>query len=208
MRPTTDFLPRVLPYLMGCPEPLALQAIVDSAITFCDESMALKHYLDPFNTVQGATYYDLDVPAGHQLSRVLNVFVDGIEIASAPAYHAMPDSTTQAKPGIYFAKRNEAVFEMGLYQTPDAVYPVSVYAALRPLRDTTTLDDELFSLWVDAVSAGAIARLMAVPAQPYSDPAGAQAFSVKALNLARRARIETGQGRMRTSMGVRSRAFA
>ena len=44
------FYSRVMPYVQGCPEPTASQAILDAAIEFCDKTNVMRQTLDTFFT--------------------------------------------------------------------------------------------------------------------------------------------------------------
>ena len=46
-----SFFSRVLPYVVGCSEPMARQAVLDSAIKFCDQSNVIRQTVDAFSTV-------------------------------------------------------------------------------------------------------------------------------------------------------------
>ena len=50
MIPLSAFFPRLLPNVLGCPEPLAQQALLDSAIEFCSRSLAVTTTLDRTTT--------------------------------------------------------------------------------------------------------------------------------------------------------------
>ena len=71
-----------------------------------------------------------------------------------------------------------------------------------PTVVSAELDDVLFNNWVEYVAAGAIARAMMVPSQPFSDPTRAQFFfqrSSTGIGLARRETLASmGQLRVQT----------
>ena len=72
------FFPRVMPYLIGCSEPIARQAILDSATRLCEKTLILRQALDSFNTIKGLVDYDLESPNNQmRVARVLSVTIDG-----------------------------------------------------------------------------------------------------------------------------------
>jgi hypothetical protein len=77
----------------------------------------------------------------------------------------------------------------------------------QPTLTATELDDALFDKWLEYVAAGAVARAMMVPSQPFSDPTRAQFFfarSYAGVALARRlALADASLGSLR----VQSRPF-
>lgn len=208
MKPVSDFFSRVLPYVPGCPEPTAAQALVDAAIVFCEDTMVVRNQLDTFSTVVGQDAYELDVPLQQQVSRVLTVFVDDTPLPSWTAQGTPPSDDARNRPMAFYTTRSNSEFLLRLYPTPDKVYAVKVVAALRPTRTATQLEDDLSSLWSDAVISGALARLMAVPSQPFTNPGEAMRMQMNAIQLARRARTEGNVGHVRGSMRVTPRPFA
>jgi hypothetical protein len=208
MKPISVFFPRVLPYVPGCSEPLAQQALVDAAIVFCEESQVIRARLDGFSTVPDQVSYELDAPAQQQVARILEVRVDGRPIPMVMAEDVGMISDAVGRPMACYTDATGSEFVLRLFPIPDGVYQVQVSAALRPSRDATSVEDDLFNLWSDALVSGALARLMAVPAQPFSNPALAGGYSVAALSAARKARVEGSFARVRGSTGVTQRPFA
>jgi hypothetical protein len=198
----------VIPYVPGCSEPLAQQALLDAAIAFCEESQVIRARLDSFPTVNAQVGYTLVAPLGQQVARVLEVRVDGRPIPMVMAEDVGMISDAVGRPMACYTDATDSTFELRLFPVPDGVYQVQVTAALRPTRDATEVEDDLFNLWSDALVSGALARLMAVPAQPFSNPALAGGYSVAALSAARRAKVEGSFGRVRGSTGVTQRPFA
>lgn len=202
MKPVKDFLPRLAVHLPACPAPTMAQALVDSAIAFCDESMVLRAHLDAFWTVAGTALYELDAPPQQQVSRVLRVSLDGAFLSPTlpNTSHAM---SLSGRPTRYETSRADSVFELALYSVPDGAYSVTVEAALRPLRDATQLEDDLMNLWVEPIVAGAIARAAAIPNQPFTDPGKAQNAALAATVGTRKARLEGSFGHVRGSVSAR-----
>ncbi len=208
MKPVSDFFSRVMPYLPGCPEPTAAQALVDAAIVFCEDSLVIRNQLDTFSTVVGQDAYELDVPTQQQVSRVLTVFVEDTPIPAWTAQGTPPVDDARASPTAYYVTRNNSELRLRLYPTPDKAYPIKVVAALRPTRTATRMEDDLLDLWSDAVIAGALSRLMAVTSQAFTNPGEAMRMQMMAAQLARRARTEGNVGSVRGSMRVTPRPFA
>jgi hypothetical protein len=208
MKPISEFFPRVMPHVPGCSEPLAQQALVDAAIVFCEESQVIRARLDEFSTTADQVSYELDAPAQQQVARILEVRVDGRPIPAVMAEDVNLITDAVGSPMAYYTDATGSEFTLRLFPVPDGVYQVQVSAALRPTRTATSVEDDLFNLWSDAVISGALARLMLVPAQPFSNPAAAGGYGASAASAARKARIEGGFGRVRGSTGVTQRPFA
>jgi len=207
MKPISDFLPRILPHVIGCPRPLAEQAIVDSAIKFCDKSLIIRYTPDVVSTVVGTSVYDFDVPSQQEFSRVLYVEIDGDEIASIPRASQPLVGSDNAKPTHYFVTQNESELQLNLYPAPDEVYSISMSLALRPTRNASRLEDDLYTYWHDPITDGALSRIMSASNQTYSDPIMARNYAYKAYTACAQARIEGNIGRTVSSMSARPQPF-
>ena len=210
MKALSAFFPRILPYLPGCPEPLAAQVLIDAAIEFCDSSLVLRQNLDTFNTVVGRVQYDLDAPsAQHDINRVMGVTLDGKELVAGMTEALRGDMpTAPAKPRGFYTDRTDSVFTLMLSPPPDEVYSVLVNVALSPARTATQLDDDLYNTWINPIVSSAIAQAMQIPGQPFSNPAQAQILLNSVARQTVTSRIEGNYGFVRGSMRVRSRPFA
>lgn len=210
MKPLSVFYPRILPYLPGCSEPLVDQVLVNSAIEFAETSLTLRQNLDPFKTVVGITQYDLDPPtAFHEINRVMSVTMDGKEL-SAGLFEAVRNDlpTANAKPRGFFTDRTDNTFTLRLSPPPDGRYTIVVGVNLRPTRNATQLDDDLYNIWIDPIVSGAIARAMQIPDQPFTNFAQAKYLLDSAARQTNSSRIEGNFGLIRGSMRVRARPFA
>ena len=210
MKPLSIFYSRILPYLPGCSEPLVDQVLVSAAIDFCESSLALRQNLDSFKTVVGISQYDLDPPtANHDIDRVMSVAVDGKELAPG-LFEAIRNDlpTANAKPRGFYTDRTDNTFTLKLSPPPDGRYTVVVGVNLRPARNTTQLDDDLYNIWIDPIVSGAIARAMQIPDQPFTNFAQAKYLLDSAAKQTNSSRIEGNYGLVRGSMRVRPRSFA
>lgn len=207
MKPIDSFFSRILPLVPNCPDPLVEQAVLDSAIEFCERSNALRHTIDPFSTVVGQSAYDIDIPSCSTFVRVVYLTVDNMEITSqvveALPNHQLADSMPQR----YYVERTDFGLQLNFYPAPDDVYTVAMNVVLKPAYGTRYLDDDLFNYWNDAIVAGALYRLKVVPGQPFSDPTGALYYDRRAKVLCHQARIEGNIGRVIGSMDVKPKPF-
>lgn len=196
-----------MPYVIGCPEPTARQALVDAAIKFCEESNVLRQTLDPLTTIPGVATYDIELPAQHQLSRLLRVRgANGLNYTVAE-----PGATPTAQvgpPTAFFVTREDGLFTLHLSPAPQAAQEFTIEAALEPTRTATKFANDLGSHWADHVIHGALARLYAIPDQPFSDPVRAANAMTQFLSEARWARAEGNLSRVRGSLRVQTRPLA
>jgi len=188
---------------------MAVQAILDSAITFCEESMAIREALDMIYTIGGVDYYELDAPSqDNQISRILSVRVDGVNLQAIPEDNAHLLRDRDGTPTMFSTRRTGSVLEMQLYPRPIAVSAVIVEAALQPTRVATTLDNDLFNVWPDPIIEGALGRLLRIPHQPFTDGAYSMSMMASASRKTAKARTESQKGRTRGAQIVRMRPLA
>lgn len=208
MKPLSAFFPRILPYLPGCPEPFAAQALLTSAIEFCENSQVVRVDLPPISTVAGGASYYLDAPdAQSAITRVLNVTLDGHVLPSIMAEALREVPATPARPNGYYVDTSEGDFTIKLAPLPDTSYTLAANVALRPAREATQLHNDLYDLWIDALVAGTLYRCMMTPDQPFSNPVQALYWEKTANTATANSRIEGNYGYVRGSMRVKTRPF-
>jgi hypothetical protein len=207
----SQFLPRLMPYVLGVSEPLAIQALRDSAIRFCTDSNVVSTTLDPLTTIVAVPTYELEAPDAYTVvSTVLKVWYDGKIIPSVPYDTATGMySTSPGAPRFFFGEMVDEVFSLTLMPTPDVTKANSlrVRVALKPTRTTTKVHDVLYDRYIEGIVNGAISILCAVPDQPYTDFGRAAAAGVAARALTNRARADTMHGNVQSSLSVQMRAF-
>lgn len=202
-----SFFPRVLPYVIGCSEPLARQAILDSAIKFCDSSLTLRQTSDAFKTVKGLKGYDLETPNNQlRVSRVISVTVDGKEIGGifeedAPLY----DTTRTGKPTGFFTTRVDSELVLNFYPLPDDAYSVVVTAAYAPTMLASTVENDLFDYWSEGIVAGAVSKLAGIPNMPFTNELLAANMGTLADKKCSQGKIESYHGRIRGGTRVKPR---
>lgn len=157
----------------GCPQPVALQALLDTAIDFCERTMAVRHTADPVRVRAGEPTYDVDMPGESAVVRILNVWYDGARLELAPAQmvtehgaHVVGQAVGTPRAAYVIEPATVRVFPV-----PDLASDglLTVQAALKPSRKAQRVDDILYDDWAEAIVAGAVARLAAVPGTSFSN---------------------------------------
>ena len=207
MKPVSDFLVRVQPYVLGCPEPTIMQAVVDAAIVFCEDTQVLRKRLDPIRTSVGVVEYDIDAPPHYQVARLLRLYAEGREVELVTREEAPVLDDWQSRPRVAYTSREGAALVLNLYPAPDAQYVLTMEVALRPVRGATVLDALLLEDYAEAIVAGAVSRLCAVPNQAFSSPALASDAGSAFAGLASKARRDGISGKVRAPMRVKPRPF-
>lgn len=187
---------------------MASQALVDSAIDFCNIAMVLRERLPASMTVAGVATYDPSTIPFHRVSRITKVWIGGRELAPVVAQAVGVTSATHQQPQSFYITREGGDVLLNLAPTPDAEYSLQVEAVLRPSRDASSLDDGLFDIWLDPVIEGAKALVMSIPDQPFSNPAGAKVAAIRAFAATQKARADGSYGRVLGGMRVSPIRFA
>lgn len=198
MKKLEYFLPRLLPWCPSAPEPLLYQALIDSAIRFCEESHCVRYITDPITVVADVPEYDIDLPQYQDLARVLRVWY-GTSPYALPALG--PTDWVVSDIGM-----------LTIYPTPHTALPPGEFlfmeVATKPTRSATSVADTLWTDWIEGVVGGAVLRICAEPDQPWSNDAnaskGAQAFAL----WRGKAQFEASKGRVRRDTVVQPRPFA
>jgi hypothetical protein len=209
------FYPEVLPEVPGCPAALALQAIRNTVIEFCEKSLIHQVTQDPLTLLPNLSDYDLDPPSKQQrVQKIMRVWFKGAEIGPvAPDDVATPDVYAANIPGYTPTKGPTQGYTQKEFGTvsfmpiPDQRYvnAITMRVALVPTRDSTSFEDFLFEQWGEFIACGAKARLMLNPGKPYTNVEAAtvnQGRYMTALNDARQRAI---RGNVRSDLMVRMR---
>ena len=198
MKKLEFFLPRVLPWCLGAPEPLVYQALIDSAIQFCDESTVVHYITDPITITPNVADYDIDLPVGMDLARIMRVW------NAAGPWEPMSGNPVNW--------RVTDIGQITIFPTPSAPLAPGQYmfidVATKPSRNASSLADQLYSDWIEGVVGGAIQRLCSTPDQPYSNPANAAMGAAMFKVWRGKAQYECTKGRVKRDMVVRPRPFA
>lgn len=218
MKTLDAFLPYILPHALGASDPLAKQCLVRAAQEFCRRTLVIQEVFTTSQAV-GAGEYDVDLPSQSQLLRLNAVMVGESRAVLEPVVHAtLPVALRGAAGGAspqsgtpttaYFKTATGKSFWLYPLPAEASTDTVTVRASYAPTLNATSLDDALMDDWLDAMAAGALARLLATKGQPFSDPvmsmAHKQAFEVEVS----RGRREGLTGRIVGSPRVQGRSFA
>ncbi len=200
------FYSRVMPYVQGCPEPTASQAILDAAIEFCDKTNVMRQTLDTFFTSKDVVDYDIDLPSRQlRVSKILTVCLDDDKLSGVFEQDSYYLPNREGKPTGYYTRRVDEALTLRFNVTPDDRYSVEVSAALSPTRSATSIESDLYDYWGDAIVSEAIAKLASMPQTVFFNPALAVEMSNKSREQCHTARIESQQGKVLGGTRVRLR---
>lgn len=199
MKKLENFLPRILPWCLGAPEPLVHQALLDSAIRFCEETNIVKYITDPITLVPGVADYDIELPTQTDLARIIRVW-----------YGDDPWATPVGAPMNWVV--TDFAGQLRIYPTPEQALPEGQYmfieVSTKPTRTATALADSLYTNWIEGVVGGAIFRLCSTPDQPYTNLGNAQIGAAAYKVGKNAAQYESTKWRVKRDTVVRARPFA
>ena len=169
----TDVLDEVMPEVPGAPVDLTTNAIRNTIIEFCQGSWCWRYIIDPAPVLAGLNTYELDPPPGAEVAQALIVSVEGKPLdpkGQADLVALRPDWATRRDTPKWYLTDDPS--QLILAPVPDRKIPggLVVTVALQPVRTSTSFPNWIWSRYFDALSAGAKARLMAMPKKPWTSP--------------------------------------
>jgi hypothetical protein len=214
MKTYEQFLDGVMPYVPGCPVPMAINAIRESVIELCEKTLLLQRDHDPVDVIANTVDYDFDTQSGYRVFKIMRAWYKDVElIPTAPDDITDPALYNQNIPGITLSKdapriitqKDDVTFSVLPVPKDTLRSAITMRVALKPTRTSTSIEDFIFEDYAETIYAGARFRLMIVPAKPYTNPDLAlanQNIYVGGLNNARQ-RANRGFVRSNTSVQLR-----
>lgn len=216
MRALSLFLPLVIPYVPGCSDPMAEQALLSSCIEFCGRSLVVQS-TGTDSGVTGKVSYDVEEPAQLTLVKVLSVFYMDRRLkarsremvvrgTAARGSYVADVYPTPGTPTEWFS-RDPSEPSIDIYPPPgeDGLDALTIVAAYQPTRAATKVPDTLYDDYAEDIANGAIARLLLMPAQPFTAPTLSEPYRkqfVSAVNAAATlARVGLGSTASRVQPG-------
>lgn len=202
------FLPDMMLRAQQLPEPLAISALRDTCIEFCRQTGWLVYEHTPITPQAGVRDYPLMPPNDTTVSMIDRLWI-GDQLLKPTTVDTLSQQVGEDwrnQTGYPRAYLLLAPDTLTLTPTPDSTVTdlVNPIVWLQPSRDSTTVDDSLYEWFKEGITGGALARCMAVPGQPYSNPQAASYYQLQfntALSDARtRRQREHARGPLRVQM--------
>jgi hypothetical protein len=200
---------------MGASEPIALQAVRDICIDFCEQTLIWEETLDPITAIPNILTYDLDAPPGVQCMLIDSAWFekDRMEV--------LYDDSAKARPEMFNTQFQNADTNPGrptaLLQNADNTFTINrlpaerergaftVRGVFKPTRASSGVADIVFQDYAPAIGKGAVAYLMKMPFESFTNPALAQAFDVEYANAVHKAKIRANKNLGRANLQVQLR---
>lgn len=165
MRQFSDLFPLIVPHVPGAPEPLIRAHCALAARQLCSNLRCWSEWLEPVQAQAPGTEYDLEAPLGAHVILVEAVTVNGRDgcLAAWRTYKADPALAG----GDLVVPVSHTVFRLGGSVPPGA--EIRIRVVLEPTRDAMGVPDHVLDLYGEAIADGAIASMMMLPGQPFSN---------------------------------------
>jgi len=189
-----DALPRILPYANGCPDQTAVFHLQQAAVEFFQRTLAWKLRLPAATTIAGNSLYGFDLPSDAVVAKVLRYEYDGRDAELVDGDVGQTLNISQASKDIAWTDDRA---EFNVSPVPkEAGKLLVLQVALKPKQASMGLPALLWEQYISHIAHGALAEVLNIPSQTFTNHALAQSF---------RGKFEDAIGRVGVSS---SKAFA
>jgi hypothetical protein len=182
MRPFSTLAPKVNASLPGCPYPLVLQYIRESAIRVCERTLTWRYEQPSFTLTPGQAEYTFPTLPDTDVQAVLAASLNDEPVRMTPLeqafaqYPEWPITTTDPDEIAERGSQPRVMTQVSLRSfvvlpMPDADRPYSVrfIYALKPSRDASDMPRAVMNEYEDAIVHGALQHLLVMPNVEWSD---------------------------------------
>ncbi|MED5545699.1 MAG: hypothetical protein VYD90_10655 [Pseudomonadota bacterium] len=162
MRELLDFLPFVRPYAPAVPEPVAEAQVRNAAREFCEATKCWR-IIDTI-PVRGDEIEVLCVPPQATLHELERAIFNKVQLAPIAADQVDPEEEGDPHSIFQIQPNTVSITPRGA----SGFLTVSMF--LKPSQDAEVLPAFLLDQWGEAIGHGALARILELPNQPYTDP--------------------------------------
>lgn len=202
---TDSFLREVVTYCPDVMELIALNAIVNSCIEFCQVSTIHRIDMTALDGVAGQAEYPITVPADTQLASVVQLSYSGIplrpkDLEELATFYRYQDWHSMTGQPAFYTQLTPGAVTLIPYPSTNTTGAITGRIALMPTRTATTVYADLYNRYSEDIALGARSRLHYTPGTSYYDPNMAEQcrtrFNAAAANA--KARANKGQTRALT----------
>lgn len=206
--PYEQFLPFVTQYAQDVSEFVAVDAIRNACIEFCERTQILEYDIPDIDIVALQSNYVIPTPADTKVVNILQAYynTDILLIPKSPdelasIYRMSNWQTLQGTPQFItrLVKPEVTIVPVPYTNTNDSL---RLRVALAPTRDSQEIDSEIYEQWAEIIARGARARIYNHPKQPYFDRAAAAEEARMFRVGINEARIQVAKGLSRDSTQV------
>lgn len=182
MTPWNAFFDLLAPDVPGCPQAAQVNALRQSAIEFCEQSLAWKYEPADIPVLVGVAKYLLEAPGGAVVHAVTYAEFNDLQIETRVMERDINAWDLRHKTGTPEYVLGGPIY-VTLVPTPDLEGTLKLTVVLKPAPSADGIDENLFNEYREAIVHGALGKLMLSPKKPYTDGASAnyhkQMFLIK-----------------------------
>lgn len=203
-----SFFPEVLPYAPDVAEPVALNAIRNAVIQFCDSTLIWQEDFT-FSTTAGTQAYPVPEPLDANRAQVMRLWCDAKVMTpvgkdTLTSRYGRDWRVQQGRPTMF----NETNGTLLLVYVPDDTYEISGQVAYKPTRDSAEVGfDPVYDVYLETIAAGALARLYSTMGAPYYNPQRAAEYERRFMSGIADGKIRNNSGFGRGQNRVQMRPF-
>lgn len=171
------FLTRIMPQVPGCPEPTAFAAIIKAAQEFCERTRLWRDE-DTF-TITPTSCNVVCAPEGADLFEIEHATLDG---SSLKPISLSDLNNLHPRWREHDAGQGEWITQFEhdtVVIVPKCTGTLKLSTFLRPAEEADQLPDFLSKHYRSCIADGALAEILMVPRQPFTDPSRAQFYSMR-----------------------------
>lgn len=169
MAALTALRKKVQPHVLGCPQVMIDDEILQTVIEFFNRSRAYRFTPAQIAVVASTANYTVsDLPAETEIAWLLAAELDEVPI-NTPDPSSIP-VLWETDTGSPSAVVRYSDTQVGLRKVPDEAGTLDLRLALRPSQAATTYPDEFHNIYQDQIAAGVLAKLYAQPRKEWSTP--------------------------------------
>lgn len=204
MANVADFRPFVRLSIATAPNAVVDHSLVRAARKFCERSTAIRVDLTPVDAAADTAVYTLTLPTDTEVVDIIEVLYEGRKLT--PKTHkelSKMDPEYRTTPGTPYFYVYEGSNQLRLVGVPTAasVGAIEVEAAIKPTIAATAVHDDLYDMYFETISEGALATLFNMKSQVWYDPASARKSEILFENEADEARVRAGMSNTKGASG-------
>jgi hypothetical protein len=210
--PFEQFLPEVMQYAPDVPEFIALNAIRNASIEFCEKSRYWQADIAPVPLEANKYEYVVQTPPDTKFVDIVEAYADEVLLIPKSSeelsriYRYTDWRSVEGMPA-YITRINYPAVQLVPYLTSVTGQQLSLRVALAPTRDAAEIDQEIYEQFLEYISFGARARLYSTPKQAYYDKASAMDYMRMFRAGINEARTRVNKGLSRTSGRIEFQRF-
>lgn len=207
-----SFLPDVVQFVRDVPEIVAVQAIRNAAIQFCEKTRVLQTELQPMDMTAEVSVYGFEPDVGYKVVDIMEAWYgDQLLIPKAVEeltriYRTSNWNDLDGNPYYYFRSRTQEITLVPKPKVTEAA-KLKLRVAVVPSRASSVIDEEIFERYYEYITLGARARLYDTSGQPYYDPKAAQLYLKRFSDSMNEVRTRVAKGLTRAAVQIEFQRF-